>query len=205
MREYFQSYSGVHAWNNKMRCYFMLVPLFYWMVCTVPTDKVIITLFVLILLLGLYAVWMLAVLLTFLRYMLPPSSGLKWVHVYADFGPTGREGGSKEGWCPVSANGIIIKTALFGATDCTNRLTANSAPKQSPIRVLTGSCWGIPLHPSMPHLTQRSLRALATCFHAGFLLSLFFSPEDGSDMLLRNVGWLSTDYTALYPRRWYSS
>jgi hypothetical protein len=24
-------------------------------------------------------------------------------------------------------------------------------------------------------------------------------------MFLRNVGWLSTDYTALYPRRWYSS
>jgi hypothetical protein len=25
--------------------------------------------------------------------------------------------------------------------------------------------------------------------------------EDGSDMFLRNIGWLSTDYTALYPRR----
>jgi hypothetical protein len=25
------------------------------------------------------------------------------------------------------------------------------------------------------------------------------------DMFLRNVGWLSTDYTALYPRRWSSS
>jgi hypothetical protein len=24
-------------------------------------------------------------------------------------------------------------------------------------------------------------------------------------MFLQNVGWLSTDYTALYPRRWYSS
>jgi hypothetical protein len=34
---------------------------------------------------------------------------------------------------------------------------------------------------------------LAACFHAGFLL-----PEDGGDMFLRHVGWLSTDYTALY-------
>jgi hypothetical protein len=29
---------------------------------------------------------------------------------------------------------------------------------------------------------------------------LFFSPEYGSHMVLRNVGWLSVDYTALYPR-----
>jgi hypothetical protein len=34
---------------------------------------------------------------------------------------------------------------------------------------------------------------LAACFLAGFLLGLFFDPEDGSDMFLRNVGWLSTD------------
>jgi hypothetical protein len=32
----------------------------------------------------------------------------------------------------------------------------------------------------------------------GFLLGLFFDPEDEGDMFLRNVGWLSTDYTALY-------
>jgi hypothetical protein len=30
-------------------------------------------------------------------------------------------------------------------------------------------------------------------------------PEDGGNLLLRNIGSLSTDYTALYPRRWYSS
>jgi hypothetical protein len=29
---------------------------------------------------------------------------------------------------------------------------------------------------------------LATCFHAGFLLGLFFNPEDGGDMFFRNVG-----------------
>jgi hypothetical protein len=27
----------------------------------------------------------------------------------------------------------------------------------------------------------------ATCFHAGFLLGLFFNPEDGGDMFLQNV------------------
>jgi hypothetical protein len=49
---------------------------------------------------------------------------------------------------------------------------------------------------------QRESRWL--CFHAGFLLGLFFNPEDGGNMFLRNFGWFSTDYTALYPRRWYS-
>jgi hypothetical protein len=44
-----------------------------------------------------------------------------------------------------------------------------------------------------------------TCFHAAFLLGLFLHPEDGGDMFLQNVGWLSTDYTALYSKRQYSS
>jgi hypothetical protein len=39
---------------------------------------------------------------------------------------------------------------------------------------------------------------LAACW---FLAGLFSDPENGGDMFLRNVGWLSTDYTALYPRR----
>jgi hypothetical protein len=57
------------------------------------------------------------------------------------------------------------------------------------------------------HLQGRKIsRALlATCFHAGFLLCSFYDLEDGGDMFLRNVGWLSTDYMSLYPKRWYSS
>jgi hypothetical protein len=39
----------------------------------------------------------------------------------------------------------------------------------------------------------------------GFLLGLFFDPEDGGDMFLWNVGLLSTDYKALHPRRYNSS
>jgi hypothetical protein len=36
-------------------------------------------------------------------------------------------------------------------------------------------------------------------------LDLFFDPEDGGDMILRNVSWFSTGYAALYPRRQNSS
>jgi hypothetical protein len=35
----------------------------------------------------------------------------------------------------------------------------------------------------------------------GFLLGLFFSAEDGGDMLLQNICRLPMDYSALYPRR----
>jgi hypothetical protein len=28
---------------------------------------------------------------------------------------------------------------------------------------------------------------LATCFHTGFMLGLFFDPEDGGDMFLQNI------------------
>jgi hypothetical protein len=40
------------------------------------------------------------------------------------------------------------------------------------------------------HLEDRKISGalLATCFHASFLLGLFFDPEDGGDMFLRNVG-----------------
>jgi hypothetical protein len=33
----------------------------------------------------------------------------------------------------------------------------------------------------------------------------FFDTEDGADTFPWNVGWHSTDYTVLYPRRWHSS
>jgi hypothetical protein len=53
--------------------------------------------------------------------------------------------------------------------------------------------------------TSTDFHRLAICFYAGILLRLFFDPEDGGDIFLRNIGWLSADYTTLYPRRQYSS
>jgi hypothetical protein len=40
---------------------------------------------------------------------------------------------------------------------------------------------------------------------ARWFSELFFDPEDGGDTVLRNVGCNSTNYTATYPRRRYSS
>jgi hypothetical protein len=55
------------------------------------------------------------------------------------------------------------------------------------------------------HLQGREISNIPGWKHvasrAGFLLGLFFDPEDGRDMFPRNVGWHSTDHTALYPRR----
>jgi hypothetical protein len=34
------------------------------------------------------------------------------------------------------------------------------------------------------------------------ILLFIFDPEDGGDMILRNIGWLPKDYTALYPRKY---
>jgi hypothetical protein len=39
-------------------------------------------------------------------------------------------------------------------------------------------------------------RLLAACFHTGFLLCLFFDPEDGGDMFLRN-GLLGIIYSKI--------
>jgi hypothetical protein len=44
------------------------------------------------------------------------------------------------------------------------------------------------ISPSSSGSKNKPSKKLATCFHAGFLLALFFDPEDGSDMFLRNVG-----------------
>lgn len=40
----------------------------------------------------------------------------------------------------------------------------------------------------MPHTIVTSFALLATCFHAGLLLVLFFNPEDRAEISLRKVG-----------------
>jgi hypothetical protein len=51
------------------------------------------------------------------------------------------------------------------------------------------------------HLQDRRISLLATCFHDGFLLNLFFQLEDGGDIFLRNVCWLSTNYKGVISQK----
>jgi hypothetical protein len=48
--------------------------------------------------------------------------------------------------------------------------------------------------------SQLKAKVLDTCFHAHISLDLFVVPKNGGGTFLRNVHWLSTDYTVLYPR-----
>jgi hypothetical protein len=47
-------------------------------------------------------------------------------------------------------------------------------------------------------LREKYESQLSACFDADFLLDLFFGLEGGGGMFLRNIGWLSADYKALY-------
>jgi hypothetical protein len=57
--------------------------------------------------------------------------------------------------------------------------------------------------PRSPLKVNRRFGALFdTWFHIGFLLGLFFDPEDGGDMFLRNVGLLQMEYTMSYSTKY---
>jgi hypothetical protein len=59
----------------------------------------------------------------------------------------------------------------------------------------------LPLFTEPPIPNMHSSSSCYSMLRAGFLLGLLFSPDNGGDLFLRNVGWLSTDYMALHPRR----
>jgi hypothetical protein len=55
------------------------------------------------------------------------------------------------------------------------------------------------------HLQGRRINRAKTSVKEGGKWTSCSTYEDEGDMFLRNVGWLLRDYTALYPRRQYSS
>jgi hypothetical protein len=64
--------------------------------------------------------------------------------------------------------------------------------------------WDITLCRNMspPSSGQKNMPSKKSAWkHAGFLLCLFFGPEDVGDMFRRNDCWLSTYYKALCTRR----
>jgi hypothetical protein len=75
---------------------------------------------------------------------------------------------------------VVIKNIIFwDITPCSSKTTDVSEEHIASI--------------FSPKIGQQETSVKAEC--------LFFDPEDGGGMFLRNVGWLSADYTALYLRR----
>jgi hypothetical protein len=90
---------------------------------------------------------------------------------------------------------VVIKSSVFWDTTPCSALKLN--------RRFKGTClqlqgWWM----SQAKKKKNSLNQIAS--RAGFLLGLFFDPEDGGDMYHPNIGRLSTDYMALCPRRYNS-
>jgi hypothetical protein len=56
-----------------------------------------------------------------------------------------------------------------------------------------------------PKSIENHLTSACCKFDAGILPGIFFDPEDGSNMSLRNFCCILTECTALYPRRYNSS
>jgi hypothetical protein len=52
---------------------------------------------------------------------------------------------------------------------------------------------------SLPQLSVKIYTSACHLLHTGFMLCLFFDPEDEGDMFLWKLRWLSTEYIALYP------
>jgi hypothetical protein len=80
----------------------------------------------------------------------------------------------------------------------------------SMLKVLEGtlrSSSGLKNKPSKKQAWSRQQAELHTCYllYADFLPGLLFTPEDGSDMFLWNIGLLSMDCMTLYLRRQTSS
>jgi hypothetical protein len=51
------------------------------------------------------------------------------------------------------------------------------------------------------HLQDRKVSQARNHDEADSKLGFAFGPKYGSNKILRNVGWLSTNYTALYPKK----
>jgi hypothetical protein len=81
------------------------------------------------------------------------------------------------------------------AASCTHTTENNFRP------INRSKIWFVASNIDLQHKCNFYFRSACYLPDAGFLLGVIFDPEDGGDIFLRNIGWLSTDYMALYPRR----
>jgi hypothetical protein len=89
-------------------------------------------------------------------------------------------------------------TSLFQGRSSENYIklpNGNTVQIESSIYICKKKVLGI-------YLSFLQVNCYACCLlHAGFLLDSFFVPEDEGEMFFRNVSWFSTNYTALYYRK----
>jgi hypothetical protein len=79
---------------------------------------------------------------------------------------------------------VVMKNSIFWDITPRSLLKSTDVSEEHVASILSSACY---------------------LLRAGFLRGLFFDPEDGGDMFLRNVGSISMDYKASYPRRQNSS
>jgi hypothetical protein len=101
-------------------------------------------------------------------------------------------------WSPLGAL-HFLKIWIISYEVLTNSVFWDITPR-SPLKVNRGFGGTRCLQLQGRRISQAEQLCLPSAFHSSFLLGLFFDSEDGSDMLFRNVSWLLTDYTGLYPR-----
>jgi hypothetical protein len=87
---------------------------------------------------------------------------------------------------------VVMTSKIWDITPCSSLSTDFSKEHIASIFRVEKISWA---------RNQRESRLIVTRFHAGSLLSLFYYPEDGGDMFLRNIRWHSTNYTVFISQK----
>lgn len=123
------------------------------------------------------------------------------------------------GWGWKGLTKFTLQGCLFAFRHIPDGQEAPCRISLSKIDGFSSSCWviipycmlkvnwslGGTFHISLQGWIVRQVRNHHEACFSGFLFILLFSPEDGNNMVLQNITWLSVYYMALFLIRWNSS